>query len=105
MSYKPLIAALIAGCCSLPANAQPIRTSRSVSLVDINLSSEAGRADLDRRLQRAAYSVCGAKSSGDGIGNDRIDNCRAETLAKARRDVEMRMAAGASTVRLAARSQ
>ena len=87
---------------SLPAHAESVPASRLVSIADLNLGSVVDRNLLDYRLQRAAVAVCGAKSVGDGIGNEAIDNCRHATLAKARRDAQVRIAAGATTVRLAA---
>ena len=46
-----------------PANAGEIVHSRTVSYADLNLSTPAGRAILDRRVDQAAHAVCNAGGS------------------------------------------
>jgi len=103
MTRMTMLAASIACCLSAQGQAQLTPMSRTVSLADLNLAQQADREILDMRLTKAAIAVCGVKSIGDGVGNERIDACRTAALAKGRRDAEVRIAAGAATVRLAAR--
>jgi UrcA family protein len=56
-----IIVTSIALFASIPASATPngaITQTRHVSYSDINLSTAAGRAKLDRRLRDAAHKVC-----------------------------------------------
>ena len=69
-----------------PAFAEPV-TSPYVSVVStagLDLSSDAGRAELDHRLVTAAYDVCGTPSDIDLVGKNQARACRADVLAKAR---------------------
>ena len=66
--------------------APPAPVETNVSLVrtaDLDLRSEAGRRQLDRRLASAARTVCGEASSFDLAGKNDVRRCRAETLVKA----------------------
>jgi UrcA family protein len=59
-----------------------------VRTVDLDLSSDAGRRQLDRRLMVAAREVCGTASDADLAGKNIVRRCRDEVLAQAhaRRD-------------------
>ena len=70
----------------------------NVSLVrtaDLDLGSETGRRQLDRRLERASREVCGSASDADIEGKNEVRRCRAETLAKARGERDRRIVAAA----------
>jgi UrcA family protein len=96
-------AALIKGA---PAVAEPIQP-QNVAIVhtaDLNLSTDAGRRQLDKRLVVAASEVCGAASDADLGGKNADRQCRKEVLAKARARGEL-LAVGRSegSIVLAAR--
>jgi UrcA family protein len=90
--------------CSLaqPALAEPV-SAQTVIISDLDFSSQQDLAILDARLTQAARSVCGAKSVGDHVGNDRIDTCRGEALARARRHATQLASRSMKTVRVASR--
>jgi UrcA family protein len=74
-----------------PALAEPSQTNVNVSVVktaDLDLSTDAGRRQLDQRLVIAAREVCGAASDADLAGKNQVRQCRDEVLARAheRRD-------------------
>lgn len=86
-----------------PAFAEPIATP-SVSVVStagLDLSSAAGRAELDHRLVTAAYEVCGTPSDVDLVGKNQARDCRADVLAKARAESQQ-LASRGSPIRIAA---
>ena|SRR5947208_2266375 len=69
-----------------PALAEPIPqpTVSVVHTADLNLSSEAGRRVLDRRLVVAAREVCGEASDVDLAGKNIVRQCRKDVLDDAR---------------------
>ena len=66
---------------------QPVRQEVRVS--DINLTSPAGRARLERRISAAIETVCGSYAGATAQEMSEIDRCR----ATARASVETRLAA------------
>jgi UrcA family protein len=85
-----------------PALAEPARQNVAVvATADLDLSSNAGRSELEHRLAKAAYEVCGSASDADLAGKNDVRACRAEVLAKARARTQ-ELAAGQTTVVLAA---
>lgn len=80
-----------------PTMAQPVAQNVSVvHTADLDLSTRAGRDTLDRRLITAAYDVCGTASDVDLAGKNKIRQCRADVLAKARTESEQLASRGAS---------
>jgi UrcA family protein len=72
---------------AVPALAEPVPTNVNVSVVrtaDLNLSTDAGRRQLDQRLVIAAREVCGATSDADLAGKNAVRACRKDVLAQAR---------------------
>ena len=71
-----------------PALAEPVASPEvNVSVVqtaDLDLSTQAGREALDRRLAHAASDVCGTASESDLVGKNRVIACRHSVLADAR---------------------
>ena len=55
----------------------------SVQHADLNLASAAGRAALDRRIERAARRVCGTALPIELDLAAEVDACRADVLAEA----------------------
>ena len=71
---------------------------QNVSIVrtaDLDLTSKAGRAQLDHRLVTAAFEVCGAALNVDLAGKNDVRACRADVLAKARSDGQQLAGRGA----------
>jgi UrcA family protein len=89
--YIALVSALLtAGLIkAAPALAQtPVQQGElAVSLVrtaDLDLSTESGRRQLDRRIANAARDVCGAASDVDIEGKNAVRQCRVGTIAQAK---------------------
>lgn len=100
-----LTAASILGGTAAPAFAQPAAAAptRVVSYADLNLSSAAGRAVLDSRLNAAVRDVCGQAYPIDLNSVGQVVQCRQETLAAAnaqlrRGEVLIAVRAGAAPV-------
>jgi len=72
---------------AVPALAEPVQPLENVAVVhtaDLDLSTDAGRHQLDRRLVIAAAEVCGSASDADLAGQNALRLCRKDVLAKAR---------------------
>lgn len=83
-----------------PAQADSSR-SHSINLAGLDLSTDAGRIELDRRIERAALAVCGAKIVGDHVGNAEIQVCRDRAVSEARKDAEILIAERKGNTKLA----
>ena len=84
-----LASALLSGAAikAVPAFAQANSPEVAVSIVrtaDLDLASEDGKRQLDRRLANAAREVCGAASDFDLEGKNEVRECRDLVLANAR---------------------
>lgn len=62
----------------LYAAAPPETGARTVVLADLNLASAAGRAQLQRRIDRAVTSVCGRIVHTELRAANDVRRCRAE---------------------------
>jgi UrcA family protein len=70
-----------------PALAETNSSEIAVSVVntaDLDLTSEAGQRQLDKRLTNAAREVCGTASDFDLEGKNEVRECRDRVLASAR---------------------
>jgi UrcA family protein len=77
--------ALIAATVS-PSVAQALAPATATTIVrtaDLNLATVDGQRELDRRIVRAAYDVCGEASDIDLEGKNDVRRCRTETVAAA----------------------
>lgn len=86
-----------------PALAEPVN-GQNVSIVStagLDLSSAAGRNELDHRLVTAANEVCGTPSDADLVGQNRARDCRDDVLREARA-ASAQMASRGSAIRIAA---
>ena len=86
-----------------PLLAEPV-TGQNVTIVStagIDLSSAAGRSELDHRLINAAYEVCGTASDADLVGKNRASECRKDVLSEARA-ATARLGSAGSPIRIAA---
>jgi len=90
-----------------PALSEPVRpqTSIVVQMADLDLSTEAGRQQLDHRLVNAAREACGSASDVDLAGKNAERACRKDVLAQARVRGDSLAAAGSEgkTILIAAR--
>lgn len=91
-----ITAALIKGAPVL-AQAAPVNVS-IVHTSDLDLSTEDGRAQLNRRLAAAARDVCGTASDADLEAKNDVRQCRADVLSAAKKRGEA-LVAGRSTER------
>lgn len=100
-----LAAALLATFTAAPALAQDAPASRSVavSYADLDLGSEAGRETFDSRLRQAVRDVCGAASSADLRGQNRVDSCREELTARAAQQRDIALAGRQTGIVIAVR--
>jgi UrcA family protein len=85
---KPILfaaAALASAITASPVFAKPVTPEvRVVSYADLDLSSAAGRNQLEHRIQTAVREVCGAAPSFDLARRHAVRDCIAETLATVR---------------------
>lgn len=84
MSKYPIaLAASLAAVLAAPAAAASVPAeARAVAHADLNLSSAAGRARLDRRINAAVRAVCGAGAPTDLRAASEIRLCRANALSR-----------------------
>lgn len=90
--FKPLIgmAVLGAAAATLPAAAQEDeRRSVEVGIADLDLSTPAGQASLDRRVELALRKVCPVDARPDLRQQAQARACRAQAM----REIEPRLAA------------
>ncbi len=74
------LATLAAALTSAPAFAQPAASApQVVHYADLDLSSAAGRRELDRRIGIAVREACGTASDADLHGRNLVQRCRVET--------------------------
>ncbi len=67
-----------------------------VRTADLDLSSNVGQRELDRRIVQAAREVCGTASDVDLEGKNAARQCRADTIAQAASQREQLLAAAKS---------
>ena len=66
------------------AEAAPAQNVAIVTTADLDLSTTAGRHQLDQRLVIAAREVCGFASDADLAGKNAVRSCRHNVLGDAR---------------------
>ena len=89
MQVRPFIlaaAVAAAGLSTLTAVGPAVagETGVAVQHDDLNLASAAGRAALDRRIDRAARQVCGTALTIELELAAEVDACRSDVIASAR---------------------
>ena len=86
---KPVLfaaATLVSAVSISPAFAKPVTPeTRVVSYADLDLSTAAGQARLDRRIEAAVRQVCGAATNFELARRQAVRDCVAETRANVRR--------------------
>ena len=89
--FRSILFAFTALASNAPALASPQEVqfeTRHVRYGDLDLSSDKGRATLERRVAIAVREVCGYATDFHDIAEERrIHRCRNETGAKAREQV------------------
>jgi UrcA family protein len=83
-----LLGLVAAVCAAGDAQAQPVAT-RTVSYAGLDLTRAEGRAVLDRRLARAAETVCDAGRSGNFASLAGRRACAERALAEARNQAKV----------------
>ena len=78
------------------AEAEPVTATSTVRTADLDLSSDRGQRELDRRIVQAAREVCGDASDTDLEGKNEARQCREETIAQAASRREQLLAAARS---------
>jgi len=63
-----------------PASAPEVRV---VSYADLDLASDAGRRQLDRRIAAAVADACGTASDADLHGKNLVGRCRTDAWSQA----------------------
>lgn len=101
---KIFIATLLAFTATPALAEQPVPVSSIVQVADLDLSTGKGQRALDHRLTQAVREVCGTASPSDLAGQNRVRNCRVDTLASLSAEREQRIAeASAQPIKVAAR--
>jgi UrcA family protein len=86
-----LLAAFASMIAIAPAAASPSKpATHIVRYADLDLTSEAGRATLDRRINQAVRVVCGSASSGALQDKLNVDKCYAVARASAKAQISER---------------
>lgn len=80
-----------------PALAEPAAGEGEIAIsyvqtADLDLRSDSGRRQLDRRIVVAAREVCGTASDADLEGKNAVRHCVDEVVAKARGESEQLIA-------------
>ena len=60
---------------------EPVTATSIVRTADLDLSSDSGQRELDRRIVQAAREVCGEASNVDLEGKNAARACREEAVA------------------------
>ena len=60
---------------------EPVTATSIVRTADLDLASDSGQRELDRRIVQAAREVCGEASNADLEGKNAARACREETVA------------------------
>lgn len=95
-------AALAAVLPLVPATAETPARMQVVRFSHLEIASPTGRAKLDRRIHRAAATVCGTASDFDLAGQNEARRCRTAAVASANRALAQTIAARRSTLTVAA---
>jgi UrcA family protein len=96
MTILLFLASLAAGPAALAARAdEQTGPSAIVRIDDLDLTSPAGRATLDRRVKRAVNRVCSVAGPTRPTDFDAVSACRDQALNDASRQIQL--ALGAST--------
>jgi UrcA family protein len=87
-----------------PALAQMESVSVQVKTGDLDLASEAGQAQLQRRVRHASFAICG-QAPRDFALKESYDNCRSEVLDDAALKIAALKAKGGERIQVARRTR
>lgn len=89
---KVAFALLAAALATMPAAAETI--TRHVHYADLNLTTPAGKASLERRVRTAVSAVCGSfvQAGGNLVEMRNIRTCRRKSHASARSQMNVAIA-------------
>lgn len=91
MKIAPFILALSAASLAVPAAAEPAELK--VKYSDLDLSTEAGQATLNRRIDQSARQLCGrGVSTGTILSSGRAKECYERAKASAHEMIAERVA-------------
>lgn len=111
MKIVAFAAAVVASAlCLTPAAgwAGPVeQVTRHIGYADLDLTTDSGRVQLDRRLGATIAEACGSASDLDLVGQNAVRRCRiaARQGVAAQRDLVLAAARDAAATRLALASQ
>lgn len=105
MSPRPFLFGVAAAAVALGATAATVQPAHAAAIVavsyqDLNLASDAGRAALDARIERAASEVCGTAQRGELRIASEVAACRQAALAGAQRQRDALLGLGRPTVEI-----
>ena len=110
--YKSLISAAALLALATPAFAAPVSSqiyaeprSIDVHVGDLDLASDAGNANLQRRIRKAANAICGRVPVFPLREKRMAETCHDEVLASTAKKVAMFKAQSSGAVTLARRSE
>jgi UrcA family protein len=94
MRYPAILAAALAATAFAVPAAAEAPAALSVKYSDLNLATESGRAQLDRRIDKAARSVCLADdvSTGTRLRSAEGRECYEETKARVHEQIAQAIA-------------
>ena len=84
--FSALLTALLLTATQAPAQERAGELQTQIMFVptrDLDLGTDAGQRQLQRRLARAAREVCGVASDADLKGQNQVRKCRHEAIARA----------------------
>jgi UrcA family protein len=101
-------ALLAASLLAAPASAQQPSSApvtKAVGYADLDLASDSGRRQLDRRIRVAVENACGPTSDVDPAGKNFVRRCRDEAYeaASAQRSIAIAAARRGDSTQLASR--
>lgn len=82
---------------SAPAAAQTHEAQSRIVYEDLDLGSDRGVAELDRRIGTAVRSLCGSASDADPKGRNEVRRCREEARIAASAQRERAIGAATAT--------
>jgi UrcA family protein len=105
MSVRTLVAAAASGLLlATPALAQTGTRSIEVRVADLDLASQTGQAQLHRRIQKAAATICGGSPRSASMLTA-YEACRGDVLDDAAQKIAALKAQGGAPVQVASAAQ
>ena len=98
MRYPQILAAAALGAATVFAVPAAAQSTVAVKYADLDLTTSAGQARLERRIDRAVREVCGMDETNVGtrLPSDEAEQCYAETKVRIQAQVAAMVARGNS---------